>query len=82
VLRTDGTKIPYENAEAHISIETELGDAIHITMKGFRSVSAEWIGERLLFIKRDIGHVAGIEEIYDVVDGKWVLQQSVHYSLR
>ena len=82
VLRTDGTKIPYENAEARISIESELGETAHITMKGFRSVSADWIGERLLFIRRDIGHVAGIEEIYDVVDGKWVIQQSVHYSLR
>ena len=82
LLRTDGTTIPYENAEARISIESELGETAHIRMKGFRSVSADWIGERLLFIRRDIGHVAGVEEIYDVVDGKWLVQQSIHYSLR
>ena len=79
VIRTDGVKIPYENAEAHITVETELGETVHLRVKGLRSVSASWIGERLLFISRDIGHVAGIEEIYDVVDGKWLLQQSVAY---
>ena len=79
ILRTDGARIPYENAVAHIAVETELGSNVYLTFKGFRSVTASWVGERLLFIKRDIGHVAGIEEVFDVVEGRWLLQQSAHY---
>ncbi|MDH3640610.1 MAG: hypothetical protein OES38_00825 [Gammaproteobacteria bacterium] len=79
ILRTDGVKIPYESAEAHLSVTSELASTVYFSVKGFRSITATWIGERLLFIRRDVGHVAAIEEIYDVVDGKWLLQQSVHY---
>ena len=80
VWRTDGAKVPYEDAEAHILIETKQGPHVYLRAKGFRSLNVSWIGERLLLIKRDIGHVAGIEEIFDLVDRKWILQQSVHYS--
>ncbi len=79
ILRTDGAKVPYEDAEAHILIETEQGPHVYVIVKGFRSVSVSWIGERFLLIKRDIGHVAGIEEIFDLVERKWLIQQSVHY---
>ena len=79
VLRTDGVKVFYENALAHISVESKLCEDIYFKVKGFRTVTASWIGERYLFIRRDIGHVAAIEEIYDLVERKWLLQQSVHY---
>ena len=79
MLRTDGVKIPYEQAEAHITVTSELGAPSYLRMRGFRSVTTSWVGERLLFIYRDVGHVAAVEEIYDVVDRKWLLQQSVHY---
>jgi len=58
---------------------TELAETAYFRVKGFRSITATWIGERLISINREVGHVAAIEEIYDVVDGKWLLLQSFHY---
>ncbi len=79
VVRTDGTKIPYEDAEAHITVASAFGDTIYFKSKGFRTVDVQWIGERFLFISKGIGHIVGVEEIYDVVDKKWLVQQTVSY---
>lgn len=80
VVRTDGTMIPYDEAEAHITVTSAFGDAIYFTSKGFRTVNVQWIGERFLFISKGIGHVVAIEEIYDIVDKKWLVQQTVSYT--
>lgn len=79
VLRTDGTKIPYDNAEAHIRIENAFGDPIYLTSKGFRTIDLQWIGERYLHISKGIGHIVRIEEIYDLRDRRWLLQETVTY---
>jgi hypothetical protein len=39
--------------------------------------TVDWINERLLFLDRDMGHVLGIEEIFDAVDGNWLFEKSV-----
>ena len=79
VVRTDGTKIPYDDAEAHITVVSAFGDTIYFKSKGFRTVDVQWIGERFLFISKGIGHIVAIEEIYDIVDKKWLVQQTVSY---
>ena len=79
VLRTDGTKIPYDDAEAHITVLSAFGEPIYFKSKGFRTVNVHWLGERFLFISKGIGHIAAIEEIYDIVDKKWLVQQTVSY---
>lgn len=79
LVRTDGAVVPYEHEEAHISITSELADSVNISAKMFRTISVTWVNERLLFIKRHIGHVAAIEELFDIVERQWVFQQSVHY---
>ena len=79
VVRTDGTKVPYENAEAHITVESEFGDTIYFSSRGLRTIDVQWIGERFLFIRKGIGHIVAIEEIYDIVDKTWLVQQTVRY---
>ena len=79
IVRTDGAKISYDDAEAHITVVSAFGDTIYFKSKGFRTVDVQWIGERFLFISKGIGHIVAIEEIYDIVDKKWLMQQTVRY---
>jgi len=79
VLRTDGVKIPYDDAEAHVTIRNAFGDPIYLRSKGFRTIDLRWIGERYLHISKGIGHIVRIEEIYDLVDRRWLIQETVTY---
>jgi hypothetical protein len=79
VLRTDGTKISYDDAEAHITIQNAFGDSIYLRSKGFRTIDLRWIGERYLHISKGIGHIVRIEEIYDLVNRRWLIQETVTY---
>lgn len=79
MLRTDGTKIPYGDAEAHITIQNAFGDLVYLRSKGFRTIDLWWVGERYLHISKGIGHIVRIEEIYDLVDRRWLIQETVTY---
>lgn len=79
LYRTDGAKIPYDKAEAHITIHSELGPTTCIQVRTFRMVGVTWLTERLLLIRRNIGRVAEIEEIYDIVEQKWLFQQTLFH---
>lgn len=81
VVRTDGTKIPYEDAQALVLVASGFGDPIYFKSKGFRTLTVRWVGERFLFISKGIGRIVVIEEIYDLVDRKWLVQQTVSYTL-
>ena len=80
VVRTDGSMVPYDDAEAHITVESAFGEPIYFKSKGFRTVDVQWMGERFLFIRKGIGHIVAIEEIYDIVDRRWLVQQTVSYT--
>ncbi len=80
VVRTDGAKTPYEDAEAHITVESAFGEPIYFQSKGFRTVDVQWIGERFLFIRKGLGRIVAVEEIYDIVDREWLVQQTVSYK--
>lgn len=79
VLRTHGTKIPYEDARAHIIVQNAFGDPVYLSSEGFRTIDLQWIGERYLHISKGIGHIMRIEEIYDLRDRRWLLQETVTY---
>jgi len=79
VLRTDGTKIPYDDAEARITIQNAFGETIYLRSRGFRTIDLRWIGERYLHISKGIGHIVRIEEIYDLVERRWLIQETVTY---
>lgn len=79
VTQTDGTLVPYEQAEAHISITTALGPPVFLVVRDFRLLHVQWINERLLYLDRNMGRVAGIDEIFDVIERKWLFQKWVQY---
>ncbi len=80
IVRTDGSSVPYESAIAYIHIDTAFTDEIVVVeVRRFRAVTVSWIGESILVISRDIGHVAGIEEIFSLAENRWLSQKSVHY---
>ncbi len=79
LIRTDGSKIPYEDETAYIEITGDKFEPLFIEIKFFRAVTLIWATDRILVIKRDIGHIAGIEEVIDVVEHRWLLQKSITY---
>lgn len=82
IVQTDAVQVPYDQSLAFITVTTELGAPIHIRTSRFRSVTLSWVGESLLVVTRDVGHVAGIEEIFDLDQRRWLLQRSLFYEKR
>ena len=80
LVRTDGAKIPYEKAEAHIFVDNAFGDPIYFRSIGFRNIELSWVGERYLFIDKGIGRIVRIEEIFDLIDERWIVQHTVTYT--
>ena len=79
VTQTDATLVPYAQEEAHILVTTDLGKPVFLRVCRFRILEVRWINERLIYLERDMGHVAGVEELFDVIEGKWLFQKSVEY---
>lgn len=77
---TDAVKVPYDQEKAHITITSKYFPPVYVKVKFFRTVRLTWITERTVLIDRDIGHIAGIEEILDVIDRRWLSQQSISYG--
>jgi len=80
VVCTDAVKVPYDQEEARITITSKYFRPVFVNVKFFRTVELTWITERTVLIHRDIGHTAGIEEILDVIDRRWLSQQSMSYG--
>ncbi len=80
VVCTDAVKVPYDQEQAHIAITSKYFPRVCVEVKFFRTVKMTWITERTVLIERDIGHTAGIEEILDVIDRRWLSQQSLSYG--
>lgn len=77
--QTDPVKVPYDQETAHIRVTGDDIEPLYITTRFFRSISLHWATDRILVIKRDIGHVAGMEEAVDVVDHKWLSQHGATF---
>ena len=80
VVRTRGDRYGYERQKCVITIEGErLKKARVLSVLGFRVVKASWITEKLVFIDLDVGHVAGVQAIYDAEADKVIYCESVEY---
>jgi hypothetical protein len=80
LTQTDPTKVTYNRETAYIEVTGKRLVPLYIEVKNFRTVSLSWATDRILVIRRDMGHIAAIEEVIDVVDRKWLSQQSVSYD--
>ncbi|MGD0267108.1 MAG: hypothetical protein ABSD47_19490 [Candidatus Methylomirabilota bacterium] len=79
-VRSEGTKIPYDKSVGVITIESKNGPKQYLLLKKFRWAELKWINERLLYIDINIGHIAGIDAIFDAQDGKWLYRQSMSFE--
>ena len=80
LVLSDATKIPYDKAIGSITIESRNKPNQYIRLRGFRTVEIKWINDRLLYIDCDIGHIAGVDAIFDAQTGKWIYRQSISYG--
>jgi hypothetical protein len=81
VLRTRGDRYPYEDQKCIITVEgTGLNTPRVLSATYFRTVEASWITEKLILIKLDIGHAAGVHAIYDAEKDSWIYRESVEYT--
>jgi hypothetical protein len=82
VSRTRGDKYGYDQQKCVITIEGEgLKRPRSLSVLDFRTVDGSWITAKLVLIKLDIGHVAGVEAIYDVEKDKIVYCESLSYII-
>jgi hypothetical protein len=81
-LRTRGDKYGYEEQKCVITIEGEgIKRPRFLSILGFRNVETSWITGKLVLLKLDIGHVAGVEAVYDAERDNFVYCESVSYVL-
>ena len=82
VSRTRGDKYGYEQQKCVITIEgDDLKQPRSLSVLGFRTVVCSWITGKLILIKLDIGHVAGVEAVYEVENDKIVYCESLSYLI-
>ena len=82
VSRTRGDKYGYDQQKCVITIEGKgLKHPRSLSVVDFRTVEGSWITAKLVLIKLDIGHVAGVEAIYDVEKDKVVYCESLSYII-
>ena len=80
VLRTRGDKYGYEQQKCVITIEGQgFKRPRFLSVVGFRSVETSWVTGKLVLLKLDIGHVAGVDAVYDAEKDKLVYCESVSY---
>jgi hypothetical protein len=81
ILRTDGTKIPYEKEVGLLQVYNNDGKRQGgLMIKGFRVISAQWVDNRRIFISVNVGHVAQVITLYDVTADVIICQKSVSYE--
>ncbi|MBI4328020.1 MAG: hypothetical protein HY674_22545 [Chloroflexi bacterium] len=80
VLRTRGDKDGYELQKCVMTIDGNgLRRPRFLSILGFRNIETSWITGKLVLIKLDIGHVAGVDAIYDAEKDTLVYCESVSY---
>lgn len=80
LISTDATSVPYDQEEAHIAVTGDSIAPVYVTVKCFRTVRLTWVTDRTVLITRDLGPRSRVEEILDVIDRRWLSQQSVSYG--
>jgi hypothetical protein len=78
VLRTRGDKYGYEEQKCVLTMEgTGIKIPRFLSVLGFRNIETTWITGKLVLIRLGIGHVAGVDAIYDAENDKLVYCESV-----
>lgn len=80
IRRTDGAVVPYDDNIGIVTIRHGFGDDVYLLSKGFRTITVSWIGERYVHVNKGIGHIAAVEEIYDLIEQTWLVQHTVIYK--
>ncbi|MEM1438190.1 MAG: hypothetical protein AAF545_06150 [Pseudomonadota bacterium] len=79
LVRTNGGKIPYDRAEARLTIDGPNMDSICLKTAQFRNLSVHWNGDGVVFLFQGLGHIVGTEELFDVENKTWLLQRTASY---
>lgn len=87
VQRTDGARVPYDQAQACVRLRDRSGRLRSVTVGDrttsagtvFRDLRLQWINDRLLYIFVDVGHAAGVGQLLDIEDGKWLYAKTESY---
>lgn len=80
VLETDPVVVPYDQARACITLHGRDGATRSVTIGTFRTLRLQWLNERLLYVFTDVGHIAGVGQLLDVDDMKWVYARTEYYQ--
>jgi hypothetical protein len=82
IQRTRGDRYGYEQQKCVLTVEgLGVKRVRFLSVLGFRNVEASWTTGKLIAIKLDIGHVAGVDAIYDVEADKLIYCESVTYLI-
>ena len=82
IQRTRGDRYGYDQQKCVLTAEGgNLKGARFLSVLDFRSVEASWITGKLILITVDIGHVAGVDAIYDVEADKLIYCESVTHII-
>ena len=79
IVQSDTGVIPYDKTKAAIVIKKYDGKKRYVKCERFRTIKVQWINDRLVYLLCDIGHVAGVGQIFDVETNKWIYQQGETY---
>jgi len=80
VQETDPVAVPYDQARACIQLRGPGGVVRGVTLGDFRTLRLQWVNERMLYIETDVGHVAGVGQLLDVEDLRWLYARTEYYS--
>ena len=81
IEQTDPVSVPYDQAKGCIKLSTSQSNrTISVTIGAFRTLQLTWINERLLYVFTDVGHVAGVGQLLDVEEAKWIYAKTELYT--
>ena len=80
VRETDPTVVPYDQARCCIELLRRDGLRRNLELVGFRTIRLEWVNDRLLYVFTDVGHVAGVGQLLDVDEMKWIYARTEYYD--
>ncbi len=82
IQRTSGDRYGYEQQKCVMTIEGKgIKHPRFLSVLGFRNIETAWVTGKLVLIKLNIGHVAGVDAIYDAEKDRLVYCESVHYGV-
>jgi hypothetical protein len=79
VVETNSTVVPYDQARACIRLQGPGSVVRHIAIGDFRTLRLHWVSERLLYVFTDVGHIAGVGQLFDVVDATRIYARTEIY---